>query len=47
MKVTFWDAFAELFADFLEGDFEYPIIVIIGSGRVTEWEGLYLLNSFR
>lgn len=40
MKVTFWDAFAELFAEALQGDFEYRLIIIIGCGRVTEWQGM-------
>lgn len=40
VNVTFWDAFAELFADTLDGDFEYPLIIIIGCGRITEWQGM-------
>ncbi|KAK1393024.1 hypothetical protein POM88_012080 [Heracleum sosnowskyi] len=38
VKVTFWDAFAELFHEAIEEGFEWPLIVIIGSGRVTLWK---------
>ncbi|KAK1352358.1 hypothetical protein POM88_053297 [Heracleum sosnowskyi] len=42
VKVTFWDAFAEQLAEALKEDFERPVIIIIGSCRVTEWKGVYL-----
>lgn len=47
VKVTFWDQFAELFDDTLKEDFEYPLILIIGSARITEWKGnLFHTNDF-
>ncbi|KAK1374954.1 hypothetical protein POM88_031147 [Heracleum sosnowskyi] len=33
VKVTFWDAFAELFDEAIKEEFEWPLIIIIGSGR--------------
>lgn len=38
-RVTFWDAYAEMFEDLLKEDLEYPIIIIISPGRITEWQG--------
>lgn len=40
VKVTFWDEFAELFADVIRRDLEHPLILIIGSCRVTMWDGM-------
>ncbi|XP_074371007.1 uncharacterized protein LOC141712101 [Apium graveolens] len=37
VKVTFWDAFAELFAEALKEEYEYPFIITIGSARIQEW----------
>ncbi|KAK1374595.1 hypothetical protein POM88_030788 [Heracleum sosnowskyi] len=38
VKVTLWDELAELLDVTLKEDLEYPIIIIIGCGRVTEWQ---------
>ncbi|KAK1372882.1 hypothetical protein POM88_029075 [Heracleum sosnowskyi] len=45
VKVTFWDDFAELFADTIERDLEHPLIIIIGSCRVTIWDEEVILAN--
>lgn len=40
-KVTFWDAFAEEFEEVIKQDLKYPLIIIIGCGRVSQWQGKY------
>ncbi|XP_017256663.1 replication protein A 70 kDa DNA-binding subunit E-like [Daucus carota subsp. sativus] len=37
VKVTFWDEFAVRFSAALKHNFQCPIIIIIGSARITEW----------
>ncbi|KAK1397686.1 hypothetical protein POM88_007549 [Heracleum sosnowskyi] len=38
VKVTLWDELAELLDVTLKEDLENPLIIIIGCGRVTEWQ---------
>uniref|UniRef100_A0A166I8N2 Replication factor A C-terminal domain-containing protein n=1 Tax=Daucus carota subsp. sativus TaxID=79200 RepID=A0A166I8N2_DAUCS len=39
VKVTFWDDFAQLFADAVKKNtFEYPLILIVCCGRAQEWQ---------
>lgn len=40
-KVTFWDSFAEEFEEALKQNLEYPLIIIIGCGRISQWQGKY------
>ncbi|KAL1805638.1 hypothetical protein ACET3Z_028706 [Daucus carota] len=37
VKVTFWDEFAVYFDQLLKQKFDYPLIIIIGSCKVTKW----------
>lgn len=41
MKVTFWDAFVELFAEALKEEYEYPLIIIVGGATIQERNGMY------
>lgn len=45
VNVTFWDEFAELFYDYIQGNFETPLIIIIGSARITEFQGMYIKST--
>ncbi|KAK1396662.1 hypothetical protein POM88_006525 [Heracleum sosnowskyi] len=44
VKVTFWDGLAELFNESINEDFQWPLIIIIASGRVTEWHEVDVSN---
>ena len=48
VKVTFWDEFAVYFDQLLKQKFDYPLIIIIGSCKVTKWNGMkyYSTNVF-
>ncbi|XP_074332695.1 uncharacterized protein LOC141670649 [Apium graveolens] len=39
IRVTFWDTFVESFEEALKEMFEEPLILIVGCGTVTEWQG--------
>ncbi|XP_017256632.1 replication protein A 70 kDa DNA-binding subunit A-like [Daucus carota subsp. sativus] len=45
VKVTFWDEFAKHFSDCLKQAQEYPIILIIGCGRVTTWSEQVIVTN--
>lgn len=39
MNVTFWDNMAEDFQNEIDTfKFEYPLIIIVASGRVSKWK---------
>ncbi|KAK1358281.1 hypothetical protein POM88_051537 [Heracleum sosnowskyi] len=45
VKVTLWDELAELLDVTLKEDLEYPLIIIIGCGRVTEWQNKVQISN--
>ncbi|KAK1351309.1 hypothetical protein POM88_054473 [Heracleum sosnowskyi] len=45
VQVTFWDEFAEYFAEMLKEETVYPVILIIGSARVTLWREEVILTN--
>ncbi|KAK1366422.1 hypothetical protein POM88_041983 [Heracleum sosnowskyi] len=45
VQVTFWDEFAEYFAEMLKEETMYPVILIIGSARVTLWREEVILTN--
>ncbi|KAK1353297.1 hypothetical protein POM88_052432 [Heracleum sosnowskyi] len=45
VKVTLWDELAELLDVTLKEDLEYPLIIIIGCGRVTEWQNTVQISN--
>ena len=47
VKVTFFNAFGELFLNAKEKCTELPIIIVIGSGKISEYKGTIHLVDYK